>query len=217
MKIVGMLGGKGHGKDTAASALVEAGWRNIAFADALYLELAEAYGVSVQFLQNRDTKERPLMELAPMNCCKADFVKLLVSKFGTLGACQEAGFSYPFDMAQPMSPRSILQLWGTDYRRAENDAYWREKVAAVLLDNNGHHNWVVTDVRFPDEAQLLKSIPGANVAMVKVVRPALVAAAKGDSHISERAMDDYKVDVLLVNQENSVGQLKQSMLKAVCA
>lgn len=217
MKLVGMIGGKGLGKDTAASALVQAGWRSIAFADALYIEISEAYGVSVQFLQNRDTKETPLMELAPRNCSNAEFVQLLFTKFSTKEACFEAGFSYPFNIAQPMKPRTILQLWGTEFRRASNDGYWREKVATALMEDNGAHNWVVTDVRFPDEAKLLESVPGAQLTLVRVVRPALDACGKKDAHSSERAMDDYAEDVLLVNSEHAVDSLKQSMLAVVNA
>src|SRR6476661_846445 len=77
-EILGLLGAKGAGKDTAAKLFIQKyGYRRIAFADALYLEVANAFGVTVEFLNNRDTKETPLPELALSHCQDADFVQVL--------------------------------------------------------------------------------------------------------------------------------------------
>lgn len=58
--MVGLLAKRGCGKDTVADYLVEEyGFTRIAFADALYEEVAQMYGVTVAFLQSRDTKEIP--------------------------------------------------------------------------------------------------------------------------------------------------------------
>ncbi len=59
--IIGLSAKKRHGKDTLGRQLVEQwGYRRIAFADALYEEVAHRYGVSVATLQHPLTKEMPL-------------------------------------------------------------------------------------------------------------------------------------------------------------
>ncbi len=66
--LIGLSAKKRHGKDTLAALLCKVhGYRRIAFADALYREVSDLYGVSVEFLQNPDTKETPLPELGGLS------------------------------------------------------------------------------------------------------------------------------------------------------
>lgn len=209
MKIVGMIGQKGHGKDTAAAALLDIGWLRKSFAEALYLEVAQAYGVSVEFLQNRDTKEVPLPELAPVRCQNAEFREFLVAHWEANGET--------LDLTAPMSPRVILQLWGTDFRRRTADGYWRDQVRDAILRGPADACWVLTDVRFPDEAELLRTLAPTSSLLLRIVRPALLQVTAGDTHASETAMAAYPVDVLLVNDENNVEALKRKVVAALRA
>ncbi len=66
--IVALLGNKGHGKDSFAGLLVRhLGFSAIAFGDALYTETARRYGVSVEFLRERATKESPSERLGGLS------------------------------------------------------------------------------------------------------------------------------------------------------
>ena len=114
-KVVGLVGLRGSGKDTAAKFLMACGWRRIAFADALYLEVANAFNVTVEFLQRRDTKESPLPELALANCQDPLFVECFLA-YDKNCHTQFVQDSVPKaeQIRQPRSPREILQVWGTD-------------------------------------------------------------------------------------------------------
>lgn len=57
--IIGIMGQKGSGKDTLAGLLVQDGYISMAFADALYTEVARRYNVTEPFLRHRPTKETP--------------------------------------------------------------------------------------------------------------------------------------------------------------
>ncbi len=60
-RIIGLSAKKRHGKDTLGALLVaHHGYQRIAFADALYAEVAARYGLSVEALQDPATKESPL-------------------------------------------------------------------------------------------------------------------------------------------------------------
>ena len=50
----------------------------------------------------------------------------------------------------PYSPRQILQWWGTEYR----------KVRDRILSCATKQDWVVTDVRFQNEAGLVQELGG---------------------------------------------------------
>lgn len=60
-RLIGLSAKKRHGKDTLGALLIaHHGYQRIAFADALYAEVAARYGLSVEALQDPATKESPL-------------------------------------------------------------------------------------------------------------------------------------------------------------
>ena len=206
-KIVGLTGFMGAGKDTVASFLMDAGWVRMAFADALYLEVSQAYGVSVAFLKNRDTKETPLPELALVKCADLDFVAVMCEVVGR--ELENKAFSLEQlvqTMNDPLSPRRVLQVWGTEYRRRLNgDSYWRDQVTNHIKEHP-ETNFVITDVRFPDEARVVEALGGT---VARVVRPEnTFRSATGMLHSSENAMVDYPVEVTLLNEEGTPGLVR---------
>lgn len=207
-QIIGLLGAKGAGKDTAAAHLVATrGFVRAAFADKLYREVAEAFGVTVEFLGHRDTKETDLTELSLLNCSDKAFVNCVFEELAVSGSIA--------DLEAPRSPRFIMQLWGTEYRRKRGvDSYWLDQVSAIMAANPGK-SFVVTDVRFPNEAKFI-SVRGGQ--LVRIRRPELEAieaqnrAANGTSaHPSETAMLNYAVDAEALNPEGQPDVLYQSI------
>lgn len=214
-QVVGLVGLRGAGKDTAAQALLEQGWRRIAFADALYLEAADAFAVTVEFLQRRETKESPLAELALINCKDPTYVGVFLGYESERLAAEGVDIPPMTMLTQPRSPREILQVWGTEYRRKlYEDSYWRDQVEQVIRANPGD-NFVVTDVRFPDEASLVEDTLGGSLA--RIVRPGLPGAEdKALLHSSEVAMLDYPIESVFINAEGAEGRdiLRAAVLAA---
>ncbi len=198
-KVVGLVGLRGSGKDTAAKALVAKGWCRTAFADALYIEVARAFGVSVEFLGDRDKKEKPQAELALANCKDQLFVAVLLAEAG-LQLGKSDGRTVRAFLRKPRSPREIMQKWGTEYRRMTfRDDYWREQVYQQIKANP-ELNFVITDVRFPDEAKLVEQSLSGKLG--RVVRPGLPGADdKSLLHSSEVAMLDYPIGRVFFNEE----------------
>ncbi len=193
--ILGLNGIRGSGKDTVASMLVKAGWVRCSFGDAIYREVAEDFGVTIEFLQNRETKELPQPELALEHCTDQVFVGVMVGLNPTVPLATL--------LSQPRSPREILQYWGTEYRRELcGDGYWRDQVAAWLRANPTV-NAVITDVRYPEEADLVLEMGGM---LARVKRPGLALGNDpGLLHISERAMLLYPIPCVLTNHEGPKG------------
>lgn len=157
--LIGLTGHAGAGKDSAAAVLVQAGWRAMAFGDALRVETAEAWHIDIGVLAHRASKESPSPRLALRYCTRAGF----------LAWAQAKGM----DVAQPRSPRAVLQAWGT-WRRALDPLHWVQPVEAWVRQQRraGAPGLVITDLRMANEAAMLRECGGH---LLRVHRPGLPA------------------------------------------
>lgn len=203
MKIIGLLGKKGAGKGTVATALKANGYTEIAFADPLYAEAAAAFNVTVEQLAERSTKEMPLPQLT-LNCCSDPVFYGIAShvladersKAGATGGYLYNHMSQQFEL----SPRKLLQLWGTEYRRAADNFYWVKKLASRIdeLAAQGVDKVCISDVREHMEAAWIKRRDCGVV--VKIVRPANPLENLGtNKHSSETQIDTIAHDFVIVN------------------
>ena len=112
------------------------------------------------------------------------------------------------EMDSPRSPRWTLQLWGTEYRRRSEhgyDSYWLDKVSS-LIKINPEKRFVITDVRFTNEADWVEREGGT---LIRVSRPVLeereALARKAGTltalHPSETELMQRVVPYTLLNQE----------------
>jgi hypothetical protein len=104
-----------------------------------------------------------------------------------------------------------LQWWGTEFRRGLcSDRYWLDKAEhkfEVLTVCEQPRIVVFTDVRFPNEADLIKALGGK---VWRVVRPGILAS---DPHPSEIAMDGYDCRNILNN--GTLDDLRAEVMKAL--
>jgi hypothetical protein len=187
LQLIGLHGRAGAGKDTFADFLVaERGFVKRGFADPLYEEVSSAFGVTVEWLKNRDRKELPQPELALWHCIDPDFYSL-------------AALPLDCDYDAPRSPRQILQLWGTEYRRYGNENYWLDKMGE-FVEGQKVSQVVIPDVRFDNEAGWVIARRGL---VVEIQRPDLPAV---NAHASEKALRAGLVSEVVVNN-GSLSQL----------
>jgi len=161
MRIVGLAGPARVGKDTVADYLVKVhGYRKFSFSDALYREVSMAYNVPIALLLDSRMKDICLLELMPNYCTDQEFVNLILS----------TGLAH--NSMQPLSPRRVLQWWGTEYRRAQDPMYWVRAAddwlqavkTAGAYDPEGATPGVVnTSVRFDNEYNWIKAQAGGEV------------------------------------------------------
>jgi len=106
-----------------------------------------------------------------------------------------------------LTPRKLLQLLGTEAgRNIIHPNIWVNALFASYLKDS---NWVVTDVRFPNEAQAIKDRGGITI---RVTRP---GTATGN-HPSEIALDDAKFKYEIINDgsmEELVKKVKEILIK----
>jgi hypothetical protein len=99
-----------------------------------------------------------------------------------------------------MTPRLLLQLIGTECGRdIIHPNIW---VNSTFADWKPHCSWVITDTRFPNEADAIKKRGGI---VIRVERPSVGVKS---THPSETGLDDYKnFDAVIIN-DGTLGDLK---------
>ena len=143
--IIGICGLIGSGKGTVADILVEKDYKKISFADKLKDGVAEVFGWNRQMLEGDTNESRQWREQEDI--------------FWT----QETG--------ETVTPRSVLQLFGTDcMRNGFFDGIWVSLLKKKLLENP-HTNFVIPDVRFENEIKMIKDVGGEVWVVVRGATP----------------------------------------------
>lgn len=171
--IVALTGDTGAGKDTVAGILApQQGFCAIAFADALRREVAEAWRIDVRMLIERATKELPLPALAAGMCGLPAFIHWCAT-------CGE-------NLAEPRSPRWVMQRWA-DFQRRFDPAYYT-RIAERWIARQVGIGWsrvVVSDLRYPVEEDALRRM-GAKVVRIVVPKGAGRMEQSTAGHSSEQ-------------------------------
>lgn len=190
MLVIGLLGHAGAGKDTVALLLAER-FRvaRVAFAEALKLEIAAAWGIERDLLDSPWAKEAKTPALALHKCMNQDFV------------------AYAWELGLPglqdgLTPRTVMQRWG-DWRRSVDPDYFVKialEIVRTVTDGDGVDAVLLTDVRFPNEAGLVRSLGGG---LWRITRP---EGPQPSRHASEWLLAGEPVDAEIVN-DGSIEQL----------
>lgn len=190
--LIGLNGVAGAGKDTIADWLVaKHGWRKFSFSDALYQEVSEAFSIPINLLQDRTLKEKKLLRLGLFVCDDHMFV--------------QRGVDHNLCLWGANSPREVLQVWGTEYRRAQDPDYWvRQSQEAFAARDPQCPGWVNTSTRFANEAVWVREEGGT---VIEVIRPGTSAI---NGHVSETPLPNNLVNMRLING-GSVEELQKDV------
>jgi hypothetical protein len=187
--LIGLIGYKRSGKNTVADVLAEEfAYRPIAFADAL----REA----VLALD-------PIIGTFPLTVGDV----LQTAEWRLSEVLDAIGYEKAKEIPEV---RRVYQRFGTDAIRKLDADFWlrigTQRIDAILsgaadraegkFDATGA-SVVVTDVRFPNEADAIRERGGY---IVRVVRPGF--EPEDGAHESETALDDYRPDVILYNSRD---------------
>jgi hypothetical protein len=103
----------------------------------------------------------------------------------------------------PPEIRGLLQWWGTNLRREDDSEYWVKRAEQQAKEMQFTFP-VFTDVRFPNEANMIRRNGGI---IVRVMAPPEVREARlgtlPPEHASETSMDDYPVDMHVTSTEEN--------------
>lgn len=119
-----------------------------------------------------------------------------VIRMGFADALKEEARTAGWNGVKDEAGRRLLQTMGVS-RREQDPEYWVRKLRSRIVEEvlKGYRSELIfiTDVRFPNEASMLR---GLGAELWRVVRPDLKSE---DTHVSETALDDYRLwDQVLV-------------------
>lgn len=179
--IIGVVGFIGSGKGTVGDILVrEHGYHQFAFADALKDVVANIFVWPRQLLEGDTNASRAFRE-------RVD--PWWSDKFG-----------------YEVTPRLMLQKMGTEAcRHGIADNIW---IAALEKRIHGYEDVVITDVRFPNEIDFVRSVGGKIIRIRRGPDPSFEELEK--MHISETAWNFYLPDFGIDNN-GTIEDLKEQI------
>jgi dephospho-CoA kinase len=105
--------------------------------------------------------------------------------------------------------RRLLQVFGTEVgREMFGEDFWVKQVFKQIKEEEIYKNFVITDVRFPNEANFIKANGG------EVWRINRNDNKPINAHASESAMDEYKFDRVISN-ESSIQDLEKEIFSVM--
>ena len=198
--LIGLTGHAAAGKDSVAAALCAAGWRGVAFADALRWEVAAAWGVDPALLADRRSKEQPTAQMCAGAAQNANWLRWAAVN----------GIS----LIERRSPRWALQQWGS-WRRQGDPLHWVRQVdywVRYQRQKGVATGLVVTDVRYQDEAAMLRGLGGRIVRVHRPGLPALppdTASHESEGHTAIACDADLHNDGSLLDLQSEVQRVLQ--------
>lgn len=198
--IIGLVGSMGSGKDTVAEHLELAwGFRRDSFANTLKDAVSKIFHWDRDMLQGQTEKSRAWRE--------------------RVDDWWAERLSIPH-----LTPRWVLQFFGTDVCRdnLHNDI-WVASLEKKMLDNPDV-NFVISDVRFPNEIDAIKAAGGIIIRIQRGERPIWWSTARNDPlgmpklfpdvHPSEWAWISSGEDYV-VHNDSSIADLFMAMNQIV--
>lgn len=198
MKIIGFIGPKGSGKDTAAGILVKAkkARNKLSFAGPLKEICSEVFDISLNNFNDPALKELPLAKPIQLNSRVLRQVKIACAArlpeidpetemFRYVSTCPINGVEHRICK----TPRELLQIIGTDLIRKNMYKDWHLEAAfsdLVLGKLAPSATYCVTDIRFPNELELLQNKFGDAFTAYYVERPEAEKALEESTHESEK-------------------------------
>ena len=189
--IIGICGLIGSGKGTVADILVEThNFKKLSFADKLKDGVATIFGWDRAMLEGDTDESRQWREL------KDDF--------------------WSNETKMEVTPRLVLQLFGTDcMRNGFDDGIWVSTIKKKLLENPTI-DYVVPDVRFANEVDMIRDIGGQVWEVKRGADPQWLIEYESTGveptvHASEWKWIKSKKDLVIEN-DGTVDDLKNQVL-----
>jgi hypothetical protein len=178
MKLIGVSGAAGAGKDEFAKIGVEEfGATRVAFADPLKEEVAEFLDEHEVCWEHRHLYGDVNDKEATLRMAYSHKPRASSMTWFLTDVCDyHDGYLY-------FTARKLLQYWGTEYRRNQDPNYWVAKAFKALPASG---LCIITDMRFPNEMEAIQAIGGKTV---RIIRPT-AQKITGSSHASESLMEN---------------------------
>lgn len=202
MLIYGLCGPQGSGKDSFANYLKEALEANAdnpvkvriaAWSDKFYAEVSKAFNCDVSLLKDRNKKDSKQDWMALQHCKDMKFTNIALNH----------GIS---SIWQANTPRDILILWGTKYRRLENENYFVEPIAQLIDSDVETQVLLLSGTRMDNEIELVRSYGGS---LIHLTKPGLTNGGQNETDLQIEVLEED----IVINNDSDLVNLKEKAIE----
>jgi hypothetical protein len=181
--VLGIAGPSNSGKDTIADYLIaQHGWSGkLSFARNLKDMCKFVFGLTEYQVNDQEGKKSPFRRSPAFTKELIDSTLEWISRTHQITAASRTRVGELEGMLFD-NPRHILQIVGTEVCREISPTYHVDIIKNKVVEDG---LWAITDVRFVNEAEFVKSIGGL---VVKIIRHNLPDAHINRTHTSETAL-----------------------------
>lgn len=183
------------------------------FADKLKEIICLLIGCTRQQLEDRDFKDQELSQewwyhkAGFVNADGSEIEQRLISYTEEL--TEEISIAHTSTLMK-LTPRVMLQLLGTEAGR--NIIHPNIWVNALFSTYTSESNWVITDCRFPNEAEAIKQRGGKLIRLNRIYDTPLTEEQIAISqHPSETGLDNYQGFDALIENDGSILDLVEKI------
>lgn len=188
-------------------------YENKKFADVIKNMACIMIGCTREQLEDRDFKNKPLGDA--WNC----WMEYHEQGNPLLTLNEPIVELRGYNEYRTLTPRILLQLLGTECgREIIHPNIWVNALFSTYKPYSSRgseyeferSNWIITDVRFPNEARAIKERGGT---LIKILRPKLKMSEY--EHSSETALDNYDNWDIVLNNNGTIVQLFNKISKLI--
>lgn len=210
MKIVGVTGVKGSGKNTTYELLKKhyPDIKEVSLAGKMKQVCMDVLGLTEFQITDRVAKEAPLDDPIYLT---AEKVKALYVEFGEGENIDYDTHIRPHIGMTLESPRRVLQYVGTEVLRSVRDNIHSYYLYSNLKDTDG--TYFITDLRFFDEYQFFADKFNGEFEAWYINNRKAEMAGSGDLHPSEQGIFQIKPNARLIDNNGTLQDFEKTLLE----
>ena len=207
MKLIGLAGKKGAGKDEVSNMFVRAErFKKVSFAEPLKELCSGVFGIEAKYFNDQKLKEGELPYRISIDYAHIDKIRDIVeNEWGFVISREQRESLENFHGDEIDTARALMQIIGTDMLRR----YVRDDIFIVLFFSRIKElgcDVVVPDVRMSNERKALKAA-GAELMLIKR------GYDSKDQHISENDLGkESEYDVVINNNDITLQALESEVM-----
>lgn len=188
-ELIGITGPAGSGKDTTGAMLSLLGYRPYSLAHYVRQEILH-YAASARAA----SPKYPVIVLPPeLDSCQSEEVLRCFTRLSRISEPKLRQY-FLYKKPTPAPVRSLLQWWGTELRRSQNENYWINMLKSTI-----QYPAVITDIRFPNEALFVTARRPTDSQLWLINNPRVL---KINSHSSESHFHRLPIDRIINNDSD---------------
>jgi len=206
INLIGISGRAGSGKSTVAAMIQDIAtenWEVKSYAHKLKQCVSIITGIPIEKFEDQEFKKQLMPKSWEIKIIAGELNKKVIKSANLVDGFDlvDAPDRFIIEKKIRHTYREFLQLFGTEAGRAINPNIW---INALFSGHNENKYWIISDMRFPNEANTIKERGGVIIRLNR-------NQGEPATHKSETELDNYKFDFTINNEFISIPETKEKV------